>query len=151
MSEGGGCLCGATRFEVRADPRWVAHCHCLSCRRATGAPVTTYLGVAANDIQMIRDSRRQFASSPGVLRGFCAECGSPISYQSDRYPGEVHIHLSAMDAPQRFPPQSHVYVIERIEWLELHDALPRYDGPAGRGARPSGYGPLAARGHSDRC
>ena len=34
----GGCLCGAIRYRVIAEPIARSICHCLSCRRASGAP-----------------------------------------------------------------------------------------------------------------
>ena len=24
----GGCLCGAIRYEVKAEPTYIGHCHC---------------------------------------------------------------------------------------------------------------------------
>ena len=34
----GGCLCGAIRYRVTAEPQGRTLCHCESCRRAAGAP-----------------------------------------------------------------------------------------------------------------
>jgi len=67
-----------------------------------------------------------FASSPGVRRGFCAACGAPLTYESDRFPGEVHFHVSAFDRPQALPPGFHVFCEERLPWLEIADDLPRH-------------------------
>ena len=43
----GRCLCGAIRYRAGGAPKWIANCHCDSCRRVTGAPLTTYAGFAA--------------------------------------------------------------------------------------------------------
>jgi hypothetical protein len=34
-------MCGAVRYEAVGDPTAVAHCHCESCRRHSGAPAVT--------------------------------------------------------------------------------------------------------------
>jgi hypothetical protein len=46
----GGCLCGAVRFEARGEPTGSSHCHCEMCRRASGAPVVTFIGFAKDDV-----------------------------------------------------------------------------------------------------
>lgn len=123
----GKCLCGAVSFQATGSPLWVAHCHCNSCRRSTGAPVTTFVGY--NKTQVIFGGERSFyASSPGVRRGFCGQCGTPLTYESDRCASEVHFYISVMDEPGAFDPQKHVFHDEHISWLELNDDLPRYAG-----------------------
>src|SRR5437588_5951531 len=39
----GGCLCGAVRFIATGQPKGVAWCHCQSCRKHTGAPVSVFV------------------------------------------------------------------------------------------------------------
>ena len=41
-----GCLCGAVRYRVSAEPPSADYCHCRMCRRAAGAPVVARLTVA---------------------------------------------------------------------------------------------------------
>ena len=120
----GQCLCGDIRFTVRGAPLWVVHCHCLSCRRNTGAPVTTFAGFAEHQVQFI-GNRSFFASSSGVSRGFCARCGTPVSYQAERFPGEIHLYISAFEDPEDLPAERHVHYDERVRWLHIADDLPR--------------------------
>ena len=84
--------------------------------------------------------RSIFESSPGVRRGFCARCGTPVSYESDRTGDELHLYVCTLDDPQNFVPTGHVFHAERVPWFEVHDALPRFDG-SGSGAISS-WGPL---------
>lgn len=138
----GRCLCGATRYELHAEPLWVAYCHCESCRRATGAPVSTYLGCAVHSVTWLGDEPRLFASSHDARRGSCASCCSPMTYESSRWAGEVHLHISTLDDPGRFPPRAHVYFSERIDWFEVHDNLPRFATTRVHDANPDSHGPL---------
>ena len=39
----GGCLCGAVRFLATGQPKGVYWCHCQSCRRHSGAPVSVFV------------------------------------------------------------------------------------------------------------
>ena len=123
----GGCLCGALRYEVTGKPLWVAYCHCHSCRRSTGAPVTTFVGYNKTSFRYTTGKPEGYNSSPGITRSFCARCGTPISYEGDWCPDEVHLYISTFDDPENFPPQVHVYTSEEIPWLKIDDGLPRRD------------------------
>ena len=65
---------------------------------------------------------------PGYTAHFRGNRGTPLSYESDYCPGEIHFYVSVMDAPDIYLPQRHVFHEEHISWLELNDALPRYEG-----------------------
>lgn len=127
----GRCLCGAVRFEAEGAPLWVGHCHCASCRRHTASALATFVGVAAERFRWSAGEPGGYASSPGVTRRFCRDCGTPLTYESARWPGEVHILIGAMDASEAFVPQFHVFTAEKLPWLELADGLPRHSGPSG--------------------
>jgi len=73
------------------------------------------------------DSQRNDAS----LEGGCA-CGSPLSYASERWPGQVHLLAGAFDTPAALTPRLHVYVKDRLPWVDIADGLPQHE------ATPSG-------------
>ena len=130
----GHCFCGALRFVARGEPRWVAHCHCESCRRATSSPIATYAGYRTGNVEWTGEQPAEHRSSPGVLRRFCRSCGSPMSFEGEQWPGEIHLFVPSFDAPETFRPQCHVHVGEQLHWLHVTDQLPRYhktarDGP----------------------
>ena len=125
-SREGGCLCGAIRYRFEGEPLWVAHCHCTSCRRNTGAAFATFVGVRASGFTYLLGAPQRFESSPGVFRSFCGRCGTPLTYEAEKYPGEVHLNIGSLDEPDPFRPQAHVHVAQQIGWLELADSLPRY-------------------------
>ena len=122
----GGCLCGAIRFAAVGVPLWVVHCHCQSCRQCTGSPFTTFAGFATDQVDITAGTPATYASSPGVRRSFCGDCGTPIAYEADRYPGEIHLYVCTMDAPADFTPQAHVHASEHLTWLHLNDGLRRF-------------------------
>ena len=124
----GGCFCGAIKFEAHGDPLWICHCHCNSCRRNTGAPVTTFVGLLKEQFTWLSGTPKVYSSSPGVRRSFCADCGTPLCYEADRCDDQIHMYVSVMDRPDDFVPTKHVFVGEKISWLELDDGLPRKEG-----------------------
>ena len=65
-------------------------------------------------------------SGSGVTRRFCGRCGTPLTYEAELYPGEVHVLLGTLDRPEDFVPQIHVHVGEQLPWLEIPDGRPRY-------------------------
>ncbi len=115
----GGCMCGAVRFSARGDPKWTAYCHCASCRKHTGAPVAAYAGYTTDKVTFTTGGPAFYASSPGVRRGFCAVCGATLTYQGDRWPGEIHLHVGSFDDPAAFPPRGQAFPQERLPWLHL--------------------------------
>ena len=137
----GHCLCRAITFAYEGKPLWVAHCHCESCRRNTASPVTTFLGVATQGFRWTQGEPAVFESSPGVRRRFCGRCGTPLAYEADRFPGEVHLYVANLESPGAVSPTAHVHVAEQLPWFEIQDALPRYphssskDGPVSIGPR----------------
>jgi len=120
----GSCLCGAVAFEAAGDPLWVVHCHCRSCRRQTASAVATFAGFRREQVTFTQAERALFTSSPGVRRGFCARCGTPISYEADRFEGEIHLYVVSFDDPTRFVPQHHVNFDEHVSWLRVDEHLP---------------------------
>lgn len=116
----GGCMCGAIRFRLNAPPYLVDYCHCNSCRKHTGAPVSVFADCKRNVVEWISGTPAFYESSPGVRRGFCAKCGSTLTYESDDFPDEIHIHVGALDRPEDFPPQGpQSFAEERLPWFHL--------------------------------
>lgn len=115
----GGCLCGAVRFTAEGAPKWTSYCHCRSCRRHTGAPVSAYAGFERDKVRFTRDAPAYFASTPGVRRGFCSHCGSTLTYEGDRWPSELHLHIGAFDDPATLAPAGQAFAEERLPWLHL--------------------------------
>src|SRR4051812_10624164 len=102
----GGCLCGAVRFVAPGEPTGVAWCHCQSCRRHSGAPVSVFVGFQHDAYKVTKGKITKFNSSPGRLRGFCARCGSTLTCEGERSP-EVHFHIGTFDDAARFEPTRH--------------------------------------------
>lgn len=118
----GGCLCGVVRFRADGPPRWIAWCHCQSCRRHSGAPVSVFVAVEESSVEITQGVITKFPSSPGTVRGFCSACGSTLTCQGDARPDELHIHVGAFDRAEALAPRFHVFPDEGLPWLCLAEA-----------------------------
>ncbi len=128
MSQTGHCLCGNTTFEFDGDPTWACYCHCDSCRRNCSAPVTAFLGLPEKRFRWTGQEPATYESTPSVRRRFCSTCGTPMAFEADHYPGEIHLYIASLDDPHAISPQMHVHHEERLSWFETDDDLKRISG-----------------------
>ena len=61
-----------------------------------------------------------------MRRLFCANCGTPMAYEADRFPGEIHFYAASLEDSRDFAPQHHVHWAERVPWIALADDLPKH-------------------------
>ena len=125
MTRSGGCLCGGVLYDASGDPLWVAHCHFTSCRKTSGAPMVIWAGYKPSAVEWTKADPRDFSSSEGVLRRFCPNCGTPLTYESTRWPDELHILVATLDDRESLTPKGHVYWSEHLAWLDNGDDLPK--------------------------
>lgn len=126
MTEG-GCLCGAVRYRVAGEPLASGICHCETCRRAASAPNLPFAGFAMSNFAVIRGKPVEFRSSPHVVRSFCGQCGSPLTYHDEQHPDAIDIMTCSLDDPNALPPTFSVWVGHILAWDRPRDDLPAYD------------------------
>jgi hypothetical protein len=119
----GGCQCGAVRYALYAEPEGASVCHCRMCQKALGNAFAPFAPVRAADFRWTRGKPSVYRSSPIVERGFCRDCGTPLSF---RYTdGDwIDVSIGSLDHPDRVPPVKHVGTESRLPWLHLADDLP---------------------------
>ena len=118
----GACQCGSVKFTAHGAPKFISNCHCAACRKATGAAFSTWVGFEQHNIQWLKEPPSFYQSSPGVKRGFCPSCGTPMTYAGEKWPGETHLMIGAFDDPSGFVPRKEVFTDEALDW-----ALPNKD------------------------
>jgi hypothetical protein len=112
----GGCLCGAVRWRTTAEPMRVTICHCRMCQKNTGSAFGPYATFAAGDVVWEKGRPKQYRSSPVAHRGFCAECGSPLTFQFDKNPERFSLTLGSFDDSSRLKPALNIWTAEMLHW-----------------------------------
>ena len=98
----GGCQCGAKRYTVAIADNKAYLCHCRMCQRATGGVAAALKQVPRADVRWETEPDR-YRSSPIAQRGFCAACGTPLTYKGDAS-DKLDLTVGSFDDPYRFKP-----------------------------------------------
>jgi hypothetical protein len=128
----GGCLYGGVRYRVAGKPRTSAICHCVSCRRASGAQSVAWVVFPSEAFSFVSGGPAEYRSSAGVSRTFCGRCGTSLTYQHDGNPDSIDVTTASLDLPDELPPARHVWVEDKVSWESVNDGLPRFE----RGGSP---------------
>lgn len=123
----GRCLCGAVSFEVVGPLRDVMLCHCVECRRWNGY-LGAFTSAAVEHVAIHGEGSLRWVESPEsdrhARRGFCAECGSSLVWQSEsreRY----NLAAGILDRPTGLRIAGHWYAHQAGDYDEIADDLPQ--------------------------
>jgi len=122
---GGGCLCGAVHYALTARPKGVNACHCMDCKKLSGA----------THIHMIVADRAALAAEPAPLARFrkraesgreidivrCAQCGVRLWHEPLANPELVFIAAGTLDDPSWIVPTAHIWTKHASPGVHLHE------------------------------
>jgi hypothetical protein len=111
----GGCQCGAVRFRIHGALGRASICHCRMCQKQFGSFFGALVKVPRDGVEWVREEPSYFQSSVNIDRGFCARCGTPLTY---RRGGELEIAIGAFDDRSDLTPQIQVNYAARLPWVE---------------------------------
>jgi hypothetical protein len=143
----GGCQCGAVRYALYAEPTGASICHCRMCQKAFGNYFAPLAGVPPKDIAWTRGAPSTFRSSELVERGFCRDCGTPLTFRyldHDR----ISVSLGSLDDPALVKPTEQFGIESRIPWVD--DILDLPGERTEHAVPPERMKQLASRQHPDR-
>jgi hypothetical protein len=119
----GGCQCGAVRFHTTEITESARICHCRMCQKAVGNFFAALVNAPKDNLTWTRGTPARFRSSADVDRGFCAQCGTPLTCEF--LPGDsIGLCIGAFDTPQDIKPISQDSIESRMPWF--HD-LPQVE------------------------
>lgn len=121
----GRCMCGATTWTATTQIIWAAICHCEDCRKAASCDHVSWFGLERRAVNW-KGPRKCFKSSELVVRSFCQDCGSPMSFETEIFESETHLYAATLNDRTSYKPSAHIYWSERLPWIEISDSLPKH-------------------------
>lgn len=76
--------------------------------------------------EITKGTLAEYTSSPQVWRGFCADCGTSITYRHAKRPEEIDVTLVTLDDPAALEPAAHIWVQDKLPWVNINDGLPAF-------------------------
>lgn len=120
----GGCQCGAVRYEATLANGDAYFCHCRMCQRATGGVAAALLNARRADVTWTTREPDHFASSPIAKRGYCASCGTPLTFEFDEGSENLDLTVGSLDEPSTVRLASHFGIESWVPGWIHHDELP---------------------------
>jgi len=119
----GGCQCGAVRYAFTTRPDNACLCHCRMCQKQVGGPFAAWAGSHRDNFQLTRGTLAHFQSSADALRGFCRDCGTPLTYEALSRP-RIEVTIGSLDRHAELRPEHNVGTEAMEHWLTGIATLP---------------------------
>lgn len=129
----GGCQCGAVRFRVEGPLGDASVCHCRMCQKAFGSFYAPLVSVREARLTWTRGTPKTFRSSNAAARGFCGNCGTPLTYEA---PDGVALAIGAFDRPQDIAPKIQWGIEAKLPYVDHIHELPQQHTSADADAAP---------------
>ena len=122
----GGCQCGAVRYAMHVTAVEKPHvCHCRMCQRATGGVFAALAGCPKASLEWTRGEPAFFASSNLATRGYCRDCGTPLTFAYDLPEARIYLTIGSLDDPERAAIEVQYGVESKLSWVSFCEHVPQ--------------------------
>ncbi|AVX05031.1 hypothetical protein MXMO3_02519 [Maritalea myrionectae] len=118
----GGCQCGAVRYKALGDDFGGSICHCRMCQKQSGSYFGAFATFSNDKVTWTRGQPSYFQSSTVAKRGFCKDCGTPLTYEWDR--DGISLAIGSFDDPNKVAPTKQLDYAARIKSFDDLHKLP---------------------------
>lgn len=119
----GGCLCGEVRYRLLMTPSRLCDCHCLDCRRASGAPYVTWGSVKRTMLEIVQGEVKRIRYADRI-RSFAGCCGTTLLFEDNDTAEWIDVTIASLDSPQSFAPEKAIWTEDRLPWVPLDGSRP---------------------------
>jgi hypothetical protein len=129
---GGGCVCGAVRYEIMEAPLGVYACHCTDCQRITSSAFALGVVVSADAFRVAGKEARLApvvvaASGRPKRRRICPDCGVWLfgdPRPDTKGPGLVRaVRGGTFDDTSWIKPTTHFWTRSAQKWVMLDGVM----------------------------
>jgi len=139
----GSCLCGSVKYEITGETKRFYHCHCVRCRKATGAGFSSnFLVSPKTSITWLRGepflAKYRVPESARFYNRFCLKCGSTMPYVLSVLDAVV-VPAGSLDTGAPIEPQGHMFWDSRASWSCTYDLPAFSEYPEDKGINGSSF------------
>src|SRR5262245_42443343 len=109
----GGCVCGGLRYRLEEEPTDRNDCHCIDCRRSSGAPYVTWGTVRRDRMTLLAGSLRSIPHADRI-RSFAACCGTHLFFADELESESIDATIASLDDPTPFAPEMSIWTEDRL-------------------------------------
>jgi hypothetical protein len=136
----GGCVCGAVRYRMKAEPQVGLVCHCTWCQKRTGSAFSFSAYFSDADVEFLQGKLSQYEhrsdeTGRWLRTEFCSACGTPVTHTTELRPGLRAISAGTMDDPDGFSIARHIWSRSARPWVAIPDGVEVYE-KGSAGAKP---------------
>ncbi|MCY1125740.1 winged helix-turn-helix domain-containing protein [Frigidibacter sp. RF13] len=121
----GGCLCGEVRYRITEPALDTLICHCRMCQKFSGSAFSIGSIYATDAVIFTKGAPSYYKSSPFAERGFCACCGSSLTFRpqlpsvSADWEGWILIEVGTLDNPAPNLPTWQLGIESQLPWFDV--------------------------------
>ncbi|MCJ1305410.1 hypothetical protein MMC08_008224 [Hypocenomyce scalaris] len=138
----GSCGCGTFTWSSTALPSSVVYCHCVTCRKFSGAAFLPFGDFGLDAISWRtdgvtspmphRDLIKTLSFDDTAQRGSCKTCGTPLFMKYRCQPETIAICMGTMDVEsvrgRIVNPSAHIFTSQKLPWYDVeNDGLAKYE------------------------
>jgi hypothetical protein len=127
----GGCACGKSRYQITKKPMFVHCCHCHLCQQQTGSAFILHAFLEPEYIKLISGNLTTHDMPAGsgqrhiVKR--CANCATGIISHYGPENTLSIIKVGTLDNPSLMPPDAHIFINDKLDWVTLAMNIPSFE------------------------
>ncbi len=126
----GGCLCGAVKFRLTAEPISSRICWCRDCQHISGNGTANAV-VPAEAFEVsgpLTEYAKTADSGNTISRLFCPTCGGHVYGHTSARPQWRVVRIGALDDPSSIAPQQNIWTASAPSWACMNPAIEQASG-----------------------